>query len=78
MEVTVRPGDTLWSLARRYGDPNLYILERVNAMADANGLSSHGPLVPGQRVVVSVENPVEVARLQRAVASLKTTESGPF
>ena len=60
-------GDTLWSLACRYGDPHTYILERVDALAQANHFSTSARLLPGQRVLVPVGNPVEVARLQRMV-----------
>jgi len=39
----VRSGDTLWSVARRYG-------VTVPALADANGLSANAGLVPGARL----------------------------
>ncbi len=68
MAVTVQPGDTVWSLAKRYGDPNVYILDRVDAVARANKSVTLQRLVPGQRIYVPVTNPVEVARLQRNVA----------
>jgi len=44
----VRPGDTLWGIARReYGDGNLlYILENANPGLDANSLR------PGQSLVI--------------------------
>lgn len=67
--LQVRPGDSLWLLARRYGDPGLYILDRVDALARANRLPADAVLVPGQRVVVPVANPVEVAKLRRVVAA---------
>lgn len=67
--MTVRPGDSLWSLARRYGDPRDYILERVDRLARANRLPPGASLTPGQRLLVPVANPVEVAKLRRAVAS---------
>ena len=61
--LTVRSGDSLWSLARRYGDPNVSILDRVDTLARANGLSSTSSLTPGQRLVVPVMNPAaEVSR----------------
>lgn len=67
--MTVRPGDSLWSLARRYGDPNAYILERVDTLARANRLPASAALSPGQRVLVPIENPAEIARLSRTVAA---------
>lgn len=66
--VTVRSGDSLWSLARRYGDPSAAIRDRVDRLARANRLPASAVLVPGQKVAVPVLNPVEVARLRRAVA----------
>lgn len=66
--MTVRPGDTLWSLARRYGDPAAYMLDRVDALARANRLPHGAALVPGQKLRVPVQNPVEAAGL-RQVAS---------
>ena len=62
--MTVAPGDSLWSLAQRYGDPNAYILNRVDTIAKTNGLPSNVALVPGQRILVPVSNPVELDRLR--------------
>ena len=50
--ITVRPGDTLWSLAGRYGDPHQPIVRRVDALTRANRLSSGATLVPGQTLLV--------------------------
>jgi len=54
--ITVQPGDTLWSLAKRYGDPNQYILERVAVLAKANGLERGGALHVGQTLIIPVTN----------------------
>ena len=54
----VAPGDTLWGYAARYGDPNSYILDRVETIARDNHLSSNVPLVPGQILRIAVRNPV--------------------
>lgn len=70
--LTVRPGDSLWSLARRYGDPSVNIRDRVDALARANGLSSQAALTPGQRLIVSVGNPAEAAALRQTVAASET------
>lgn len=67
--LTVQAGDTLWNLSKRYGDPNDYILDRVDRLARVNRLSSDARLVPGQRLVVPVENPTEIARISRLVAA---------
>jgi len=54
--ITVQPGDTLWSLAREYGDPDQYILERVNALARANGLGRNRMLREGQTLAIPVSS----------------------
>jgi len=43
--ITVARGDTIMSLSRRYGVP-------APAIEQANGLSPHAPLKPGQRLVI--------------------------
>lgn len=63
--VTIAPGDTLWKYAARYGASDKYMLERVAAIARDNHLSPDAALVPGQRLRVAVENPVELAKLSR-------------
>lgn len=55
-EITVRPGDTLWCLAKQYGDPNQYILERVQTLARANGMRAGDMLHAGQTLVIPVAN----------------------
>lgn len=69
--VEVQPGDTLWSLAERYGSPNEYILKRVDRLSSFNQLPRGAHLHAGQTLLVPVENPTE---LQRAVASGAITE----
>lgn len=61
----VAPGDTLWHYAAVYGDPNSYILDRVETIARDNHLPSDAPLVPGQILRIAVHNPVVIAQLQR-------------
>jgi nucleoid-associated protein YgaU len=46
----VRPGETLWSIARAY-DPTRDPREVVHAIQTANALDP-GALVPGQRIVL--------------------------
>jgi LysM repeat protein len=62
--VTVHPGDTLWRFASRYGDPNRYILDRVDSLAHDNHVAANATLVPGQHLRVAVTNPVEVAKIR--------------
>lgn len=65
VHVRVGAGDTLWQYAARYGDPNSYILDRVETIARDNHIASDLPLAPGQTLRIAVHNPVEVAKLQR-------------
>jgi hypothetical protein len=69
IRVTVNPGESLWSLSQRYGNPNIGIQDRVDALAQANGLGAGTSLVAGQRLLVPVSNPMELARLQTHLAS---------
>lgn len=54
LEITVGRGDTLWSVAQKYGDPEEYILERVDKLAKANGLVRGAVLSEGQTLIVLV------------------------
>lgn len=62
---TVKHGDTLSGFARRYGDPNTYILAREEAIARANHLSGTTPLVPGQHLRIPVTNPAVIAQIEQ-------------
>ena len=62
---SVARGDTLTKLARRYGDPNVYILAREEQIARANNLSGTLPLVPGQHLRIPVTNPIVIAQIER-------------
>jgi nucleoid-associated protein YgaU len=53
-EVTVGEGDTLWSLAQKYGDPNTYILQRVNQLQSINSIGGRDALQVGQVLLVPV------------------------
>ena len=63
---TVKRGDTLAGLALRYGDPNTYLLQREDQIARANHLTGSAPLLPGQRLRISVTNPKVIAQIVRA------------
>lgn len=63
VSVHVGRGDTLWRYAVRYGDPGSYLPERVQAIAHENHLQPSAPLAPGQTLHITVQNPVEIARL---------------
>ncbi|MDQ2687367.1 MAG: LysM peptidoglycan-binding domain-containing protein [Armatimonadota bacterium] len=65
ISLRVERGDTLWQYAARYGDPNAYILDRVQTIARDNRLSPATPLAPGQTIRITVHNPLEIAKLQR-------------
>ncbi len=62
----VKRGDTLASLAQRYGNPNTYILEREDQIARANHLTGTQPLLPGQHLQIPVTNPTVIAQIVRA------------
>lgn len=66
--MTVHAGDSLWSFAQRYGNPNAPLLERLDTLAKANGLTNGAALIPGQRLLVPVENPTEISHLQSMMA----------
>ncbi len=59
----VKRGDTLASLAQRYGNPSTYILEREDQIARANHLTGTQPLLPGQHLQIPVTNPTVIARI---------------
>lgn len=61
----VAHGDTLWQYAKRYGDPNTYILDRVETLARANHVSPNSPLVPGQLINVALRKPGAAIGLAR-------------
>lgn len=60
---TVARGDTLAKLARRYGDPNVYILAREEQIARANRLAGTTPLLPGQHLQIPVTNPAVITQI---------------
>jgi LysM repeat protein len=49
--VTVRPGDTLWSIAAAHAAPSSDLQEVVDAISGANHLHS-GALQPGERLKI--------------------------
>jgi hypothetical protein len=55
--VKVRSGDTLWSVASRYGNPDEYILQRVDTLATENHIQPGTRLQAGTVLRVRVENP---------------------
>ena len=62
---TVTRGDTLTKFAKRYGDPNTYILAREEQIARANHLLGTTPLVPGQHLRIPVTNPAVIAQIEK-------------
>jgi hypothetical protein len=66
---TVKPGDTLWKIAKKYGNPETYILERVAALETLNPEVASAPLHVGSTVRVRVENPVLVAQMTKHLQS---------
>ncbi len=49
--VVVRPGDTLWAIAERLGEPGADPRAQIDAIAQLNGIDS-GAIFPGQRLQV--------------------------
>lgn len=52
VEVTVSSGDTLWSLARRYGPEKRDIRETIDRIRAINGLDDRAGLRPGERLTI--------------------------
>lgn len=52
VEVTVASGDTLWSLARRYGPETRDIRETIDRIRMINGLHDRASLRPGERLTI--------------------------
>lgn len=69
MTITVQPGDTLWGLAKRYGNQDTYILARVDSLARANKLSRGGELIAGQALLVPATTQSPGGTRCRVVAS---------
>lgn len=67
ISLTVKPGDSLWKYAQQYGDPNVYILDRIDQIAGHNHLSGSQALTPGQQLKIVVKNPVLLAKLNKHI-----------
>ena len=52
--ITVHQGDTLWQIASQYGDPNVYILDRVESISRLNHMADGQALVAGQKIRVPI------------------------
>jgi len=52
--IRVQQGDTLWSLANKYGDQRQYILQRMDALEEMNQLKGRTMLHVGQTIIVPV------------------------
>lgn len=52
IEVTVRSGDTLWSLAREYGPDGRDIRETIDRIRRINGLEERASLRPGETLAI--------------------------
>jgi nucleoid-associated protein YgaU len=65
--VKVRPGETLWTYATHYGNPDEYILKRVHKIATMNKLDASRPLEVGQKLIIPVERPTLSAKAETSV-----------
>lgn len=54
VEVTVKRGDTLWSLARRHGPEHRDIRETIDRIRTINGLETRVSLRPGERLTIPI------------------------
>jgi Tfp pilus assembly protein FimV len=54
LSVTVRPGDSIWTIAREYGDPERDVREIVYAVIQAND-ADPGQLQAGSRLIIPAE-----------------------
>jgi nucleoid-associated protein YgaU len=50
----VKYGDSLWTIARQYGDPNRDVREVVDAISKENGVEP-GRLQPGETLRIPAE-----------------------
>ena len=50
--VVVREGDTVWTLAERYGDPDRAVGDTVEDLLHLNHLGPNANLIPGQAIEV--------------------------
>ena len=48
--ITVRRGDTVWSVAERYGNPDSSMDENIERLLRSNHLDSSAVLQPGQKL----------------------------
>jgi nucleoid-associated protein YgaU len=71
--VTVAPGDTLWGLAQHYGNPDMDVVQRVQAISAANG-GHNGALQVGQHLRIPVTHPIELAKLHSRLALLEVKD----
>ncbi len=59
VHVTVKSGDTLWSLARRYGHPGQYLPKTIHEIRAANKMATSA-IQPGQELLVPVQAPARI------------------
>lgn len=62
--VKVQSGDTLWDYAKKYGDPNEYILKKVHRIADLNHMKAGTPLIPGMELKVPAAEKTMTAKAE--------------
>lgn len=61
--VKVKAGDNLWKYAKKYGDHNEYILKRVYDIAAVNDIDPGKPLLPGQELIIPIDEDTRQAKL---------------
>jgi nucleoid-associated protein YgaU len=66
VSITVRQGDTLWGLAKSFGDYSAPLLDRVDALAAANEMNASNSLYPGQRITIPISDADTFNRLKNS------------
>ena len=61
--ITVNPGDTLWGVAKSVAGPGDNLPDRIEEIAQSNGIASSKTLMPGMHLVITVRNPQMLAQL---------------
>jgi len=61
--ITVKTGDTLWGVAKAVAGPGDNLPDRIEEIAQSNGIKSSKTLIPGMHLVVTIRNPQMLAQL---------------
>ncbi len=65
--VTVRSGDTLWTIAQEWSDPDEDVRDVIDRIVAANKLSSSAAIGAGQQLVIPVRDHGQAAWTQASL-----------